>query len=202
MSERVVLFDLGNVVLDWQPVRLYRKIFSTEEDAQTFCRDVCNMAWHVEHDRGRSFAEGARILKADYPEYAAEINAWYGRWFEMFDGYVDGVPELMARLEAAGVPLYGLSNMSAEVWPETVERFPALKRLRDVVVSGEEGLIKPDPAIYELTLRRLGNPDPASVFFIDDSLKNVEAARQAGLGGHHFKDAAGLEAALAGEGFL
>ncbi len=202
VSERIILFDLGNVVVDWQPVRLYRKIFPTDAEAERFCADVCNMAWHVEHDRGRSFADGAARLKTDFPEYSNEIDAWRGRWFEMFDGYVDGVPPLMARLEEAGHPLYGLSNMSAEVWPETIERFPMIKLLRDVIVSGEEGLIKPDPEIYALTLQRLGNPAASDVFFIDDSLKNIEAASALGFSTHHFTDAIALEKALVHEGFL
>lgn len=202
MPERIVLFDLGNVVVDWQPIRLYRKIFPTEEEAQAFLRDVCNMAWHVEHDRGLSFAEGARRLKAEHPHYAEEIDAWHGRWFEMFYGYVEGVPEIMARLDEAGRPLYGLSNMSAEVYPGTVERFPAIKRLRDVVVSGEEGVVKPDRRIYEIALERMGHPAPGDVFFIDDSLKNVGAATALGFDAHHFKDAARLEIALKDRGLL
>ena len=202
MPERIILFDLGNVVVDWNPVRLYAKIFPTLEEAEAFCTDVCNMAWHVEHDRGLSFAEGARRLKAVYPHYAEEIDAWHGRWFEMFDGYEPGVPALMARLEEAGHPLYGLSNISAEIWPEMLERFAMIRILRDVIVSGEEGLIKPDPKIYEVALKRMGHPDPADVLFIDDSLKNVEAARALGFGVHHFQGAAGLEQALVEEGFL
>ncbi|RIJ24020.1 HAD family phosphatase [Henriciella barbarensis] len=201
-AEPIVLFDLGNVVIDWLPLRLYRKIFASEAEAEAFCRDVCNMDWHVEHDRGRTFAEGARLLKQDHPHYADEIDAWHRRWFEMFDGYVSGVPALIARLEEAQVPLFALSNMSAEIWPETVERFPMLKLFRDVVVSGEEELIKPDPAIYELTHARLGQPPKDSVFFIDDSLKNIEAARAYGFRGHHFTDAESLEAALIEEGLL
>lgn len=199
---RIILFDLGNVVVDWSPVRLYRKIFPTEEEAQAFCRDVCNMAWHVEHDRGRSFADGAAALKAVYPHYADEIDAWHGRWFEMFDGYEPGVPALMARLEEAGHPLYGLSNMSAEVYAETCDRFPMIKLLRDVVVSGEEGLIKPDPAIYQVAFERCGADQPGDIFFIDDSLKNIEAARAFGFKAHHFQGAKGLEAALVEAGFL
>lgn len=202
MAERIILFDLGNVVVDWQPIRLYRKIFDTDDEAQAFLRDVCNMAWHVEHDRGLSFAEGARLLKAEHPHYAKEIDAWHGRWFEMFYGYVDGVPEIMARLDEAGLRLYGLSNMSAEVYPETVERFPAIRRLRDVVVSGEEGVVKPDRRIYEIALERMGHPAPGDVFFIDDSLKNVEAAAALGFDTHHFRNAVILESALTDRGLL
>ncbi|MEM5515600.1 HAD family phosphatase [Henriciella sp. AS95] len=199
---RIILFDLGNVVVDWKPVRLYRKIFDTEAEAEAFCNDVCTMAWHVEHDRGRSFADGARELKSRYPQYSDEIDAWHGRWFEMFDGYESGVPALMARLEEAGHPLYGLSNMSAEVYEETRERFPMIKLLRDVVVSGEEGLIKPDPAIYDISFKRTGARHPSEVFFIDDSLKNIQAARNFGFRTHHFQGAEGLEKALIDEGFL
>lgn len=202
LAERIILFDLGNVVVDWDPVRLYRKVFDSEAEARRFCGEVCTMAWHVEHDRGRSFAEGARQLKAIHPEYAAEIDAWHGRWFEMFDGYVDGVPEIIDRLDVAGHPLYGLSNISHEIWPGMLENFPVIRRLRDVVVSGEERLIKPDPAIYEIALERMGNPDPGNVFFIDDSEKNIVAARDLGFGVHHFRSAAELEAALVSEGIL
>lgn len=202
MSQRIILFDVGNVVIDWEPLRLYRQMFDTAEEAEAFCRDVCNMAWHVEHDRGRSFAEGARILKAEFPHYSEQIDAWRGRWWDMFHGYVPGVPTLIGRLEEAGHPLYGLSNMSQEVWPETCERFAILKVLRNVVVSGEIGLVKPDPKIYEAAHERMGRPDKDSVFFIDDSLRNVEAARDFGFRAHHFTSGDALEKDLVAEGFL
>lgn len=202
VSDRIVLFDLGNVVVDWQPIRLYRKFFGTEEDAQRFVDQVCTLAWHVEHDKGVPMAENAAALKALYPQFSPEIDAWRTRWFEMFDGYVGGTDALIERLHAAGHPLYGLSNMPAEVWPETIERFPAIKRLRDVVVSGEEGVVKPDPAIYEIALARMGQPDPARVFFTDDSLRNVHAAAELGFDAHHFQGADDLEHALVSRGLL
>lgn len=202
MADRILLFDVGNVIIDWQPIQLYRQIFGNQAEAEAFLREVCTMDWHVEHDRGRSFAEGARLLKAQFPHHAEAIDAWRGRWWDMFDGYVDGVPTLIARLEEAGHPLFGLSNMSHEVWPETCERFPILKVLRDVLISGEVGLIKPDPAIYEATHEMMGRPDKASVFFIDDSLRNVEAARAFGFGAHHFTSGQALEKALVENGFL
>ena len=202
MPERIVLFDLGNVVVDWQPIRLYRKIFPTEEEARRFCDEVCTLAWHVEHDLGVPMDEHAARLKADYPHHADAIDAWRLRWFDMFDGYVDGTEDLVERLHAAGQPLYGLSNMPAEVWPDMLEAFPVMRRLRDVVVSGEEGVVKPDRRIYEIALERMGHPAPDNVFFIDDSLRNVEAAAALGFDAHHFKDAANLEAALKDRGFL
>jgi FMN phosphatase YigB (HAD superfamily) len=202
VTERFILFDVGNVIIDWNPVRLYRKIFGTQAEAEVFCRDICNMAWHVEHDRGRTFASNARRLKADYPQYADEIDAWRERWFEMFNGYVAGMPPLIARLEEAGYPLYGLSNMSHEVWPETCDRYPMLRVLRDVVVSGKVKLIKPDPEIYAAAHALMGHPDRDRVLFIDDSLKNVQAARRYGFMAHHFTSVEVLQADLISQGFL
>ena len=202
MPERIVLFDLGNVVVDWAPIRLYRKIFPTEDEARRFCDEVCTLAWHVEHDRGVPMVENSARLKAEYPHHAAAIDAWRHRWFEMFDGYVEGTDALIERLHAAGHPLYGLSNMPSEVWPETIERFPVVKCLQDVVVSGDEGVVKPDRRIFEIALERMGKPDPASVFFTDDSLRNIEAASEFGFDAHHFQTAADLEQALKARGFL
>lgn len=202
MSARIVLFDLGNVVVDWQPIRLYREYFETEAAAAAFVRDVCNMDWHVNHDRGVSMADNAAPLITQYPEFEAEIKAWRTRWLDMFEGYVPGTPVIMAKLEEAGVPLYGLSNIPAEVADETFDAFPMIHILRDVVVSGAEQVVKPDPKIYQIALDRMGNPDPSEVFFIDDSQKNIDAAAILGFRTHHFQGAAGLERALQAEGLL
>lgn len=202
MTAQIVLFDLGNVVVDWQPITLYRQYFDTEADAQAFCRDVCNMAWHVNHDRGVPMADNAAPLIAQYPEFETQIKAWRTRWLDMFVGYVAGTPQIMARLEEARIPLYGLSNIPDEVAQETFDAFPMIKILRDVVVSGAEKVVKPHREIYDIALARMGNPDPATVFFIDDSLPNIEAAKALGFRTHHFKDAAGLETALIAEGLL
>lgn len=202
MTAHVVLFDLGNVVVDWQPIRLYRDIFPSEADARAFLTDVCTMAWHVEHDRGVPMAENARKLIAQYPQYEAEIHAWRERWLDMFEGYVPGVPQIIAELEEARTPLYGLSNIPDEVAEATFDAFPMIHVLRDVVVSGAEKVVKPDPQIYHIALARMGNPDPGSVFFIDDSQKNIEAAAELGFVTHHFQDAASLRAALMRENLL
>lgn len=202
MTAQIVLFDLGNVVVDWQPIILYGQYFDTEADAQAFCRDVCNMAWHVNHDRGVPMADNAAPLIAQYPEFETQIKAWRTRWLDMFVGYVAGTPQIMARLEEARIPLYGLSNIPDEVAQETFDAFPMIKILRDVVVSGAEKVVKPHRKIYDIALDRMGNPDPATVFFIDDSLPNIEAAKAVGFRTHHFIDAAGLETALIAEGLL
>lgn len=202
MSARIVLFDLGHVVVDWQPIRLYRQIFDTEAEAQRFCDEICTLDWHQAHDRGVSMPDNAAALIAQYPEYEAPIKAWQARWLDMFPGYMPGVPPIIAALEERRVPLYGLSNLPADIAAQTFDAYPVIKLLRDVVVSGEEKVIKPDPRIYEITLARMGNPDPDSVLFIDNTLVNVEAAKALGFRGHHFTGAEGLKGCLHAEGLL
>lgn len=202
MGARIVLFDLGHVVVDWQPIKLYRTLFDSEAEAEAFVRDVCNMDWHVEHDRGVSMADNAKPLIAKYPHYERQIRAWRSQWLDMFEGYVPGMPPLMARLEEARVPMYGLSNIPAEVAQETIDAFPMIKLLRDVIVSGAEKVIKPEPRIYEIALERMGHPDPNDVLFTDDRERNCEAAEALGLKAHHFQGATGLEDRLRAEGLL
>lgn len=202
MSAQIVLFDLGNVVVDWRPILLYSKMFEDAAEAERFCADVCNMSWHVEHDRGVSMDDNAAPLIAKYPHYEVYIRAWKTRWLGMFKGYVPGMPEIMARLEERRVPLFGLSNIPAEKADETFNAFPMIKILRDVVVSGAEKVVKPDPRIYDIALERMGRPDPAHVLFIDDSRKNTDAADRLGFQTHHFHDAETLKADLTKRGLI
>ena len=202
MAAEIALFDLGHVVLDWEPSRLYTKIFDTPQECDVFLSDVCTMAWHTRHDAGVSFADNAAELIRLYPHYEAEILAWGRRWMEMFDGYMDGTAELIARLDARGVPLYALSNMPADPWDEMLEALDVLRRFRHVVVSGQINMIKPNADIYHHALKMMDGPDPDKVIFIDNSLPNVEAADALGFRTHHFKHAEGLEQALVQEGLL
>jgi len=202
MAGLIALFDLGRVVLDWEPARLFSRLLPDAEERDRFLSDICSMEWHTRHDAGVSFADNALPLIAKFPEYETEIRAWGGRWMEMFDGYIDGTPALIERLEARNVPLYALSNMPSETWPMMLEHFPLLKRFRHTVVSGDIGLVKPDPAIFAHTLKMLGDPAPSDVFFIDDSEKNIIAADALGFRTHLFRCAEGLEAALVAEGLL
>ena len=202
MTVRIALFDLGNVVLDWEPERLYRKRFRDGDQAAWFCREICTRAWHGAHDRGQSMDDTIPQLQARHPDYAAHIAAWRDQWLDMFHGYVAGVAELIARLEAARVPLYALSNLPAEKADETRQAFRLLHLFRDTIVSGSEGVTKPDARIYRIALERMGNPDPEDVIFIDDLSANVRAAEALGMGGHVFETARGLEAALIRGGLL
>lgn len=202
MHPCIVLFDLGNVVVDWEPQRLYRRRFGSAEKADWFCANICTMAWHTLHDAGASFDDTIPALQDKHPEHADHIAAWRDEWLEMFHGYVPGTPQLIAELEAAGVPLYGLSNLPADVAQTTFDAFPIIKVLRDVVVSGVEGTLKPQRRIYEIALARMGDPDPESVFFIDDRAENIEAAQAIGMDGHVFDGAGGLRQALIAKGLL
>ncbi|MEL7232280.1 MAG: HAD family phosphatase [Pseudomonadota bacterium] len=202
MSARIVLFDLGNVVVDWRPLLLYEQMFDNRAEAEWFCTKVCTMKWHTEHDRGVSMDENAAPLIAKYPEYERQIRAWKTGWLDMFAGYVPGTPALIARLEERRVPLYGLSNIPAEKAVETFNAFPIIKVLHDIVVSGAEKVVKPDPRIYEIALERMGHPDPTDVFFIDDSKKNIDAAHVLGFQTHHFQGADSLETDLIERGLI
>ncbi|MEM9225959.1 MAG: HAD family phosphatase [Pseudomonadota bacterium] len=202
MNVRFVLFDLGNVIVDWQPLRLYRELFDSEDEAQAFCRDICNLGWHTAHDRGVSFADNAAKLIAAHPHYRHEIQAWRTRWLDMFEGYVPGMDVLVETLAARDVVLYGLSNLSAEIAEETFDAFPVIRRLKDVVVSGAEGVVKPDPAIYHIALARMGSPPPGEVLFVDDRADNIAAAEAIGFQGHVFESADLLRVKLADIGLL
>lgn len=198
---RAVLFDVGNVIVDWDPRRLYRKLFATEAEVDAFLRDVATMAWHTEHDRGRPFAEGERLLIAEHPQHAEAIRAWRGRWDEMFAGAIAETEGVMRDLHARGVPLYGLTNMSPEVWPGVQAMSDVFALFDDVVVSGAEGLVKPDAAIFRLACRRAGLP-PEALVFVDDNAANIAAAQALGFPVVHFADPAALRPALERFGLL
>ena len=197
----IVLFDLGNVMVRWDPRNLYRRRFARPEAADTFVRTVVNMDWHADNDRGVPMAETARALIARFPEHEDHILAYETGWREMFDGYVSGVPEIFDALLSRGTPLYALTNLPGGKWAETADLFPRLRQFRDVIISGDEKVIKPDRRIYEITLGRIGAP-AGRVFFTDDNPENIRAADALGLHTHLFQGAEGLRDALIGHGLL
>ncbi|MCC5995448.1 MAG: HAD-IA family hydrolase [Oceanicaulis sp.] len=157
------------------------------------------MAWHQAHDRGVAMAENRRALIEAHPDKSDLILAWDTRWAEMFDGWVTGMEALVAGLKAAGIPQYGLTNYPAEKIPHLYETLPPLARFRDVIVSGDEGVIKPDPAIYAIARARIGL-DPARVIFLDDREENVIAARAAGFQAEVFTGAQAARLTLRAHG--
>jgi FMN phosphatase YigB (HAD superfamily) len=198
---RAVLFDVGNVIVDWDPRRLYRKLFATEAEVDAFLATVCTMAWHTEHDRGRPFAEGERLLLLEHPQHAEAIRAWRGRWDEMFGGAIAETEGVMRDLHARGVPIHGLTNMSPEVWPGVQAMSDVFALFDDVVVSGDEGLVKPDAAIFARVTERTGLA-PEEMVFVDDNAANIEAAAALGFHTHRFADPAALRPALEAYGLL
>jgi 2-haloacid dehalogenase len=197
-----VAFDLGGVLIAWDPRHLYRKLFAGDETAmEHFLANVCTHEWNRRQDAGRSFAEGARLLKAEHPEKAELIDAYFSRFDEMMPGPIAGSVEILAELRDRGTPLYGLTNFSAETYPPAFERFEFLRWFDGILVSGEVGLIKPDPRIFELLIERFAI-DPRRAVYIDDVETNVIAARPLGIHGIHFTTPAALRAELAELGLL
>ncbi len=199
MAASVVVFDVGNVLIEWDPEHLYRKLIPDAAARADFLARICTMEWNLEQDRGRRWAAAVAERTALFPDHAPLIAAYSDRWHEMVPGEVPGSVAILERLREAGVPLYAITNFSSEKFAEAQARFPFLTRFIDVVVSAEEGLLKPDPAIYRRLLDRNGLA-ASDCLFIDDSEKNVIGARAVGMRAHHFRDAAGLAAALRAEG--
>ena len=194
----IVVFDLGGVLIDWDPRHLYRKLFAGDESAmEQFLATVCTHEWNRCQDAGRSFAEGARLLKAEHPNEAELIDAYGARFHEMMPGPIPGSVEILAELRAGGTPLYLLSNFSAETFPPAFERFDFLRWFRGMVISGEVGVIKPDPRIYKIMLARFAI-DPHRAVYIDDVAVNAEAAAGMGIHGIHFTTPAALRDELVG----
>ncbi|HEX4712385.1 HAD family phosphatase [Phenylobacterium sp.] len=198
---RAVIWDVGNVIVRWSPRTLYSQIFSDPAECDRFLSHVCTMDWHMATDCGVTFAENCAALSAEHPEYAREIAAWQTRWSDMFSG---AIPETEAAIEALhekGVAQFVLSNMSHETFDDTFAMSPAFGRIADQVISGHEGVIKPDPVIFRLACQRFGGA-PEDFLFIDDGAHNTEAARALGFHVHHFTDPAALRPALEAAGLL
>lgn len=196
-----VVFDLGGVLIDWNPRHLYRKVFEDEERMEVFLRDVCNQAWNEKQDAGRSFAEAVRELVERHPEWRDMIEMYHARWPEMLNGTIDGTVDILARLRDRGVPLYALTNWSAETFPFARQRFEFLNWFQGIVVSGVEKTIKPEAGIFHLLLER-HRLAASTTLFIDDVDKNVHGAVAVGLHGLRFRDPVSLEEDLRRLGLL
>ncbi|MGN6170909.1 MAG: HAD family hydrolase [Solirubrobacteraceae bacterium] len=190
-----VVFDIGGVLLDWDPRYLYRKLFDDEEAMNRFLEQVCTVEWHERHDRGCSVTESCEKLATARPEEAELIRAWGRRSEEMVAGPIDGTVQILQELRDAGVACYALTNMERESYPRRVARYPFLNWFDGTVVSGFEGVIKPDPEIFELLMRRF-DLSPSSTLLIDDSYANVEAALSLGMRGLRFRSPTQLRTEL------
>ena len=191
-----VVFDLGAVLVDWNPVYLYSKLIPDEAERETFLSTVCTLEWNYAMDAGLSVQDEVARLAAQHPESADLVNAWWDRWPEMLGDEIPGTRAIAQRISDAGIPLYALTNWSAETWPLGLAGFPFLGELFDgIVVSGQEGVAKPDPRLFEILNSRY-DLDPETTVFIDDSPRNVAAAAALGYRAHLFTGVKELEAWL------
>jgi 2-haloacid dehalogenase len=190
-----VVFDIGGVLVDWDPRHLYRQVLASDDEVERFLAEVCTWPWHTQHDLGRPMAETIPELSAQFPEHAAAIALWHDRYGDMIAGEVPGTVDVVRDLHAAGTRLLVLSNMPADVL-HVFDRFDWFDLFDGIVVSGHERVIKPDPAIYQVLVDRHG-AEPSTTAFVDDRIENVEAATALGFRGIHFTDAAALRAELA-----
>ena len=199
---KAVIFDVGNVLYGWDPDAFLVRQIADDEARLRFVEDVDLYAWHETLDGGRPYAEAAAELEEKFPQYAELIAAWSDRFGETISGPVPGVHALVDALHARGVPLYAITNFSADFWPPFFAKERAFfGRFRDIVVSGEVKLLKPDPAIYWLALDRF-RLRPADALFVDDREINIAAALAVGMKAHLFVDAGDLEARLRAEALL
>ena len=186
-QRRIVVFDIGGVLLDWNPRHLYRKLFPADEAAmEDFLANVCTVGWNERQDAGRTFADGHAALLPRHADKSHLIEAFGKRFDEMIAGPIEGTVGILAELKRAGVPRYALTNWSAETYPPARAQYEFMSWFDGIVVSGEEGVIKPDARIFRILLERYRIPAEAAVF-IDDNPVNAAAAQALGIHGIHFK---------------
>lgn len=190
-----VVFDVGGVLLDWDPRHLYRGVFDDDDEMERFLGEVCTMAWHFQHDAGVPFTDTIPALCAQFPEHADLIRLWDERYLDMVAGEIPGTVDVLRALHERGTKLYVLSNMPQSVWEPIKQQFDWFALFDGAVISGDERIVKPDPAIYALLTERF-DIDPRTTAFVDDREENVAAADALGFTGVRFRDAASLRSLL------
>jgi len=191
-----IIFDLGGVLIDWNPRYLYRKIFNTEEEVTWFLENICTNEWNDRQDAGRTFQEATDELVAKFPDHEIPIRAWYDRWQETIPGPVHETVEILKHFKDNPTHrLYALTNWSAETFPWALNTFDFLHWFEGIVVSGIEKTRKPFPDFYQILFGRY-YIDPSRALFIDDNIKNIEGGKAVGLNTIHFESPAQLKAAL------
>ena len=191
-----IIFDLGNVLIDWNPRYVYRHIFDSDEKIDWFFATICTSEWNEMQDAGRSLQEATEELLVKHPEYEKEVRAFYGRWEEMLGGPIHETVEIFQSLKRLNkFRFYALTNWSAELFPVALQRYDFLQWFDGIVMSGEERTRKPFPDIYHILLNRY-QVDPSRALFIDDSLRNIKGAEVVGINGIHYQSPHQLKAAL------
>ncbi len=202
MSTRTIaVFDLGGVLIDWNPRHLYRKLFADDDAMEHFLANICTAEWNLQQDAGRTFAEACESLKLEHPNHAEMIDAWFARFDEMMAGPIAGTVDILAELRAREVPIYALSNWSAETFPFARKRFEFLQWFRGIFLSADVRLVKPHPRIFQRFCETF-SLNPEQTIYIDDLQHNVEAATKIGMHAIHFTDPASLRQQLVQLGLL
>jgi 2-haloacid dehalogenase len=195
MTETII-YDLGGVLIDWNPMYVFEKYFDRTEDRDYFFSNICTSAWNEEQDGGRTIAEGTQRLIEQFPEWEAAIRDYYGRWTEMIKGPIQESVDLLSEIRSTGqYRLYALTNWSAETFPHALERFEFLSWFEGILVSGKEKTRKPFDDFY-LKLLEKYSINKESALFIDDNLRNVEAAKKLGIRSIPFTNAESLRKSL------
>ena len=198
---KAAVFDIGRVIIQWDLRHLFAKLIDDSQALDHFLTHVVSEKWHHQQDEGRALSEMVAERKREFPQFADLIEAYATRFNETILGPVAGTHELIERLDAAGVPLFGLSNFGGDFWDDFRREWPVFDRFGDIVVSGHEKCAKPEARIYEIAEARFGLP-PQDLLFIDDKAENIDAATARGWHGHVFTDAQALEADLVRQGLL
>jgi 2-haloacid dehalogenase len=197
-----IIFDLGAVLIDWNPHYLYSRLFDNEAEMLHFLENVCTSEWNEEQDAGRTIQEATDYLLAKHPTYETHIRAFYGRWAEMLGGPIEGTVEIFRELKARNEhKFYALTNWSAETFPIALERYDFLGWFDGIVVSGTEKDRKPNHSFYHTLLKRY-SIQPNESLFIDDNIHNIKAAEQLGIASIHFTSPEELRARLERMGVL
>jgi 2-haloacid dehalogenase len=191
----VVVFDLGGVLIDWNPRYLDRKLFQHEAEVEDFLANICTTQWNLQQDAGRSFKEACAALKLHHPDSADMIDAWFERFDEMMAGPIADTVDILAELREREIPVYALSNGSAETFPFAQRRFEFLRWFRAIFLSAEVRLVKPDRRIFNCFCEKF-DLRPEQIIYIDDLQHNVEAARSIGMHAIRFSNPASLRQEL------
>jgi 2-haloacid dehalogenase len=201
-SIQAIIFDFGGVVINWDPHNLFNKYFSNDSRAiSNFLTEINFSSWNLAQDKGYPFTKAVSELSVQFPQYAHLIRAYDEEWEQSIAGIIPGTVEILQRLKATGYRLYGLTNWSAEKFHLVKHKYEVFDLFEDIVVSGEVKLIKPDPAIFHLLLKRI-HRSAEECFLVDDSLQNIEIAKVMGFATHQFTAPAQLELALHSMGIL
>ncbi len=186
-----VVFDIGNVLLDWNPEYIFRKILPSNIDVQDFFKEIDYFERNYEMDKGIPLEQARKEMIAAFPHYADVFNAYFDRWIESIGGEIAGTTRLLRQLHKIGIPLYSITNFHQDFFEITCKHYDFLKLFNGIVVSGTEGIRKPDQEIYQLLLDRY-DLRPERLIFIDDKPENVETSEKLGFHGHVFESAEGL----------